>query len=139
MALGRVCVTSLAEPTTRPTVIVCTTCRRPEDTDDAADTALRPGAALAEALQAAADPRAVTIRPVGCLANCQRGLSAALSRAGAWTYVFGGLCAPDDAAPLLEGARLLAASQDGLLLGRGRPDILKRGMICRIPPMERPL
>jgi predicted metal-binding protein len=117
-----------------PSVIVCTTCRRPDDAEDAP----RAGAALAAALQAAADPAAVTIRPVECLANCQRGPSAALSRRGAWTYVFGGLAAPDDAAALLEGARLLAASDNGLLPWRGRPDILKRGMICRIPPMEVP-
>ncbi len=125
-------MTGYAKQPTRPTVIVCSTCRRPEDADDAP----RAGAALAGALQAAADPSAVTIRVVECLANCKRGPSAALSRAGAWTYVFGGLGGSDDAAALLEGARLMAASQDGLLPWRGRPEILKRGMICRIPPTE---
>lgn len=123
-----------AKPTRLPTVFVCTTCRRPEDPEDAP----RAGAALADALQAAADPSVVTIRPVGCLANCKRGPSAALGCKGAWTYMFGGLAAIEDAAALLEGARLLAASEDGLLPWRGRPEILKRNMICRFPPLEFP-
>ncbi|MFL5283012.1 MAG: DUF1636 family protein [Rhodopila sp.] len=127
-------MTSPAEADSKPTIIVCITCRRPEDPEEAP----RAGAALAQALEAAADPATVTIRPVQCLANCKRGPSAALSRPGAWTYVFGGLGSAEDGAALLQGAGLLAASQDGLLPWRGRPEILKRGMICRIPPMESP-
>jgi predicted metal-binding protein len=54
---------------------------------------------------------------------------------GSWTYVFGGLD-PGCAGALVEGARLLAGAADGILPWRGRPDILKRGLIARVPPLD---
>ena len=54
---------------------------------------------------------------------------------GSWTYVFGGL-AERDAGALIEGARMLAGADDGILPWRGRPDILKRGLIARVPPLD---
>ncbi len=111
------------------TVMVCTTCRRAGDAEDAP----RAGASLAAALVAAANAEGV-LRPVQCLANCSRGPSAALARPGAWTYVFGGLDPAGGAPALLEGARLLAAAPDGLMPWRGRPEALKRGMVARVPP-----
>ena len=53
---------------------------------------------------------------------------------GSWTYLFGDLDA-SCAEALIAGARLLAASADGILPWRGRPERLKRGMIARIPPL----
>jgi predicted metal-binding protein len=55
---------------------------------------------------------------------------------GAWTYIFGGLEADTDAAALIEGARLLARASDGLMPWRGRPEVLKRGLIARVPPLD---
>jgi predicted metal-binding protein len=54
---------------------------------------------------------------------------------GSWTYLFGGL---DEgcASALIEGARLLAQAADGILPWRGRPEILKRGLIARLPPID---
>ena len=54
---------------------------------------------------------------------------------GSWTYLFGGL---DDRMPArsIEGARLLASAADGILPWRGRPEILKRGLIARVPPID---
>ncbi|HEX2939809.1 MAG TPA: DUF1636 domain-containing protein [Rhodopila sp.] len=112
-------------------MLVCTTCRRAGDAEDAP----RAGAVLAEAVARHADPASIVLRPVQCLANCSRGPSAVLACAGAWTYVFGGLAAAD-APALLEGARLLATAPDGLMPWRGRPEPLKRGLIARIPPLE---
>jgi predicted metal-binding protein len=54
---------------------------------------------------------------------------------GSWTYVFGGLGA-DCGPALVEGARLLAGASDGILPWRGRPDVLKRGLIARVPPID---
>ena len=54
---------------------------------------------------------------------------------GSWTYVFGGLGA-DCGLALVEGARLLATASDGILPWRGRPDVLKRGLIARVPPLD---
>jgi predicted metal-binding protein len=112
------------------TIVVCVTCRRPGDPDDAP----RPGAALAARTLAAAAGTTLKIRRIKCLANCKRGCSAAIIRDGGWAYVFGDLEETASAA-LIEGAKLFAGSSDGLMPWRGRPEPLKRGMIARVPPL----
>lgn len=120
------------EALTSTTIYVCITCRRASDPEDAP----RPGLALARATARAADGTGVTVRQIRCLANCNRALSAAVRRDGAWTYIFGGLEADTDAGALIEGARLLARASDGLMPWRGRPEVLKRGLIARVPPID---
>jgi predicted metal-binding protein len=114
------------------TVYVCVTCRNPNDQEDGP----RPGLTLARAAAKAAEGTGVTVCPVECLANCSRSLSAAMRCDGTWTYIFGGLEADRDAEALIEGARLLARAEDGLLPWRGRPEILKKGLIARVPPRD---
>jgi predicted metal-binding protein len=117
--------------TAAPTVYVCITCKRAGEPD----TEPRPGALLAAAIEHAAAGTDVEVRRLRCLANCTRGPSAAMRCNGSWTYVFGGLdttCA----GALIEGAKLLAGAADGILPWRGRPDILKRGLIARVPPID---
>ncbi|MGH6866923.1 MAG: DUF1636 family protein [Methyloceanibacter sp.] len=121
------------EAVTSTKVYVCITCRRPEDPETGDD---RPGLRLARATAEAARNTGVTVRRVRCLANCGRGLSAAMRCAGSWTYVFGNLEADRDAEALIEGARLLARAPDGILPWRGRPEILMRGLIARVPPID---
>ena len=117
-------------------IYVCTTCRRPEDPE----TSPRPGAGLASATIRAAENTNIDVRPLRCLANCKRGCTAVLRRtdpsAPAWTYVFGHLDPAADAQALVQGAKLLAGSADGLMPWRGRPDALKRGLIARVPPFD---
>lgn len=113
-----------------PTIYICVTCRRAGEPDEP-----RPGALLAAATAVAAQGGSVEVKRVKCLANCTRGASAAMRANGSWTYIFGGLdhaCGP----ALIEGARLLAGAPDGILPWRGRPEVLKRGLIARIPPLE---
>jgi predicted metal-binding protein len=117
---------------TGATVYVCITCRRPDDPEDGP----RPGLALAHAVAEVAEGTGVTVCQVQCLANCSRSLSAAMRCDGTWTYVFGGLEPDRDAQSLIEGARLLARAEDGILPWRGRPDILKKGLIARVPPLD---
>ena len=114
------------------TIYVCITCRRAGDPENG----VCPGLLLARETARAAEGTGVAVRQVRCLANCSRALSAAIRRDGAWTYVFGGLDVDTDAAALIEGARLFARATDGLMPWRGRPDILKRGLIARVPPMD---
>jgi predicted metal-binding protein len=117
---------------TSTTVYVCTTCRRHGDSIDAP----RLGADLAAATELAAKNSRVTVQPVRCLANCKRGCTVAMRSEGAWIYVFGQLEPTDaDVQAIIFGAQLLAASADGLMPWRGRPDALKRGLIARIPPI----
>lgn len=114
-----------------PIVYVCVTCRKAGDADDGP----RAGLLLAEATAEAARGTDVTVRHVECLANCRRSLSAALRKKNSWTYIFGELNAPTDAPALIQGAQLLADAEDGLLPWRGRPDVLKGGLIARVPPV----
>jgi len=117
--------------TASPLVYVCITCRRPEHPDSEP----RPGALLAAATERAAQGTEVAVRRLRCLANCSRGPSAAVRANGSWTYLFGGLD-PANAADLVEGARLIAGASDGVMPWRGRPDILKRNLIARVPPTD---
>jgi len=123
----------VAAPNGVSTVIyVCTTCRQPDDPEDQP----RPGAALAAATARAAENTGIVVHPMRCLANCKRGCSAVMQRADTWTYVFGHLDPALDADALVEGAKLLSQSADGLMPWRGRPEALKRGLIARVPPLD---
>jgi predicted metal-binding protein len=113
------------------TILVCATCRDASGSD----AHPRAGALLAENARNAAVGENIRIGTVECLGNCKRRLSAAMLRDGCWSYVFGDL-APDSGRDLVTGARLFAASDDGLIPWRGRPDCLKRGLIARIPPLD---
>jgi predicted metal-binding protein len=114
-----------------PVIYVCITCRRAGEPE----AEPRPGALLAAATEQAADGTEVEVRRLRCLANCTRGPSAAMRCNGSWTYVFGGLDTVN-ASALIEGAKLLAGASDGILPWRGRPEILKRALIARIPPID---
>jgi predicted metal-binding protein len=116
---------------TSPLIYVCVTCRRAGEPD----AEPRPGALLADATERAAAGTEVEVRRLRCLANCTRGASAAMRCNGSWTYVFGGLDAVN-ADALVAGAKLLAGASDGILPWRGRPEILKRTLIARVPPLD---
>jgi len=121
--------------TAPPIVYVCVTCRGPNGESGELNVDGRPGMCLAEATERAAAGTEVVVRRLRCFANCSRGPSAAMRANGSWTYVFGGLD-ENNAGALIEGARLLAAAADGILPWRGRPDVLKRGLIARVPPLD---
>ena len=114
-----------------PLIYVCVTCRRAGEPD----AEPRPGALLADATEQAAAGTEVEVRRLRCLANCTRGPSAAMRCNGSWTYVFGGLD-PTNADALVAGVKLLAGASDGILPWRGRPEILKRALIARVPPFD---
>ena len=117
--------------TPSPLIYVCVTCRCAGEPD----AEPRPGALLADATEQAAAGSEVEVRRLRCLANCTRGPSAAMRCNGSWTYVFGGLDAAN-ADALVAGAKLLAGASDGILPWRGRPEILKRTLIARVPPFD---
>ena len=118
-------------PAPQVTIVVCSSCRFAGDPE--ADP--RPGLLLARATAAAAADTAIRVRRVGCLGNCSRGLSAAVLREGAWSYVFGGLDT-NSAADLVAGAELFRRTTDGFMPYGARPEALKRGLIARIPTLE---
>jgi predicted metal-binding protein len=122
--------TTEADIDSAATVIVCITCRRPIDPEDFP----RPGLAFADAVVEAARNTGVRVKRVRCLANCKRGLSAAVRREAGWTYIFGDLDPATAAPALIAGARLFARADDGVMPWRGRPQPLKTGLIARVPP-----
>ena len=113
-------------------IYVCVTCRRAGGIEENAEQP--PGAQLAAATARAALGLPISVREVRCLANCSRGTSAAIRCNGSWTYVFGGLdtdCGP----ALVAGAQLLARAADGIMPWRDRPEVLKKTIVARIPPL----
>jgi predicted metal-binding protein len=108
---------------------VCTTCR------EADDNAIRAGARLYAALIAEPADPAIAIIPVECLSVCTRSCAASFAAPGKWTYVYGDLPSESAARILLDGARLYAQAEEGLIPWKQRPNALKKGVIARVPPM----
>lgn len=132
-------------PAGRATVMVCITCRDAADrlnvetlgVDTSGAAPPRAGMLLADATAfAAATVCGVAVQRIRCLGNCSRGPSAAIRCDSSWTYIFGGLEPDRDATALIIGAQLLAQAADGIMPWRGRPEVLKRGLIARVPPAD---
>ncbi|MBV9511874.1 MAG: DUF1636 domain-containing protein [Caulobacteraceae bacterium] len=116
----------------RPRLAVCVTCKAGQEP---AEGELRPGRRLFDALaERCSDADApVELMAVECLSLCERGCSAAVSLAGKWSYLLGGLDA-GKADDLLTYARAYAASKTGLVLPSKRPASLAAMVMGRIPP-----
>ncbi len=111
---------------------VCVTCRAGEAAVEGRPAA---GARLYAALTAQTPQPGLRIVPVECLSACATGCAVALSAPGAWSYVYGRLT-DADAAAILEGAARYAATTDGLVPWRDRPEIFRKQSLARIPPLE---
>ena len=120
----------------RPRLIVCITCRAGRDL---ADGETPPGALLhaelSQLLAPSSGEAVVDLREASCMANCERGCSAAIAMPGKWTYVLGHL-APGLATDLLAYAATYAASATGTVMPSRRPVALARVVIARVPPLE---
>lgn len=122
-------------------VHVCTTCRPAGGPDE---TAERPGSvllrALADALAAraaAGEALALRLEPVECLSVCKRPCTVAATAPDRWTYVWGDLDPTAHVDDILDGLMKFAASADGIVPWRERPQIFKKGVVARIPPFPR--
>ena len=119
------------------TLYVCTSCRA----EGSGEGDARPGRDLLAAIEQhlAHAPRPdVSVVGVECLSVCKRPCTVAVSSAGRWTYVYGGLDPDTSAEALLAGVGLYAGTPDGIVPWRERPDILKKGVVARVPPLPRP-
>lgn len=120
-------------PETVPHLYVCTTCRagRP-----LAEGQTAPGQHLHDAVAGLmGEGSPVALRPVVCLASCERGCAAAISAPGKWSYLLGGLSA-GDAADLLTYGAAYAMSRTGTVLPSKRPASLARAILGRFPAQE---
>ena len=113
----------------RVVVSVCTTCKT-QDAD-----AIVVGPALLAAVRKVVSPGdGVVVRAVQCLGVCKRPTTAAVSGPDRYTFVFADLQPADGAAALRDFALSYARSDYGLVPWRERAQVLRRGMIARIPP-----
>lgn len=76
----------------------------------------------------------VTVRPVQCLGVCKRQTTVAASAPDGYTFVFDDLDAATDAAALAAFVRSYRQSDYGLVPWRDRAEVLRRGLIARVPP-----
>ncbi|MCP1213366.1 DUF1636 family protein [Acetobacter okinawensis] len=119
-----------------PVLHVCVTCRQGGPAMDCP-----PGAQLLERLQdlleaerlAGQEPSA-TLRPVACLAACDRGCTAAIAMPERWTWLLGHLGA-EKAEDILAYARLYAASAKGTVMPSRRPASLADMVLGRVPAL----
>lgn len=115
-------------------LLVCIKCRRETEVPEGGT---RPGAVLHAVLADKGMPEGVTLKAVECLSNCSSGCSVAV-RGGAnrWTYVYGNLLEAEHADVVLQGVAAYAATTDGLVPWRTRPEHFRKNCIARIPPQE---
>jgi predicted metal-binding protein len=113
----------------RVVISVCTTCK----SQDAAAKVVGPE--LLAALREAVTPGdGIAVRAVQCLGVCKRPTTAAVSGSDRYTFVFADLQPTDGAIALRDFAVSYARSDYGLVPWRERAQVLRRGMIARIPP-----
>jgi predicted metal-binding protein len=117
------------------TLHVCITCRAGQSLQEGETT---PGARLHAAILGVGVPEGVDVVPVECLSACNQGCSVALSAPGRWSYVYGRLSVAN-ASDVAAGAAAYAATPDGIVPWRSRPEIFRKQSLARIPPIATPL
>lgn len=116
-------------PDGRTIVSVCVTCK-------AADGANPVGPDLFESVRAAigGSDRSVLVRQVQCLGVCKRPATVAVTSADGYTFLFGDLQTESGTAALVSFVDSYRKSDYGLVPWRERADVLRKGMVARVPP-----
>ena len=116
-----------------PYLHVCVTCRAGRPLPEGESPA---GQDLFEAMAGlVGEEGPVRVRPVTCLANCERGCTAVISQPGKFGYLLGHLS--DAVAPdLLTYAHAYALAKTGAVMPSKRPVSLAGMLLGRFPPAE---
>ncbi|NPD16556.1 DUF1636 domain-containing protein [Xinfangfangia sp. D13-10-4-6] len=109
-------------------LVVCTTCRLP----GADPQAPRDGARLSDALTA----HGVAHRRQECLSACANGCAVVFRGTGRWTYVQGRIDPDLHLNDLISMYHAFAATPDGIVPWRTRPEVIRKNTIARIPPFD---
>lgn len=118
------------------TIFVCTSCRRRIGDGDGDEAFDRPGAGLAADLQQRlADDANINVVAVDCLAVCKRPCTVALAADNKWTYLVGDLDPVTHVSEIEAAARAFAASENGIVPWKERPQTFRKGVIARVPPI----
>jgi predicted metal-binding protein len=127
----------VSAPPNQPVIHVCITCSSSEPKEPRDQ---RPGLQLFEAVVRLARTRDIDceVRPVECMAQCDRSCTVAFSSADKWSYIFGDLDPTNPEAPeaILACLDIQARDPDGLIRLRERPPAIRRGLLARIPPFS---
>lgn len=125
-------VTELPRPLPSAPVVVsvCVNCK-------AADGAVV-GPAMLDAVTAALDARDVDVmvRPVQCLSVCKRPTTVAVTSQDGYTFLFGDLLTETGADAVASFVQSYQKSDYGLVPWRERADVLRKGMVARVPPLR---
>jgi predicted metal-binding protein len=112
-------------------VSVCTTCKT-------GDGGTLVGPDMFAAVRAAFgndDPN-IVVRPVQCLSVCKRPATVAVTSHDGYTFLFGDLQAESGTAALKSFVNSYQKSDYGLVPWRERAEVLRKGMLARVPPMQ---
>ena len=111
-------------------VSVCITCKT-------ADGGAVVGPDMFESIKAAiGPPDHVQVRPVQCLSVCKRPATVAVSSADGYTFLFGDLQTESGTAALVSFVKSYQKTDYGLVPWRERAEVLRKGMVARVPPMR---
>src|SRR4051794_3667811 len=114
-----------------PTFIsVCITCKT-------ADDGTVVGPAMFESVKAAlGSSDRVQVRPVQCLSVCKRPATVAVTSADGYSFLFGDLQTESGTAALVSFVKSYQNSDYGLVPWRERAEVLRKGMVARVPPLR---
>ncbi|WP_322515303.1 DUF1636 domain-containing protein [Rhodopseudomonas palustris] len=118
-----------ARPSDPVMISVCTSCK--------ASDGGNAGAPLLDAIRAAlggADD--LQVRPVQCLGVCKRPATVAVSSADGYSFLFGDLLPDTGAAAIAAFAAAYRDNAYGLVPWRQRAEVLRKGMVARLPPLR---
>jgi predicted metal-binding protein len=110
-------------------VSVCITCK-------SADGSAVVGPEMFEAMTVALGDSDVVVRPVQCLSVCKRPATVAITSPDGYTFLFGDLQTDSGSAALLSFVQSYQKSDYGLVSWRERAEVLRKGMVARVPPQH---
>jgi predicted metal-binding protein len=112
-------------------VSVCTTCKTADD-----GTVVGPDMFAAVRAAFGDDDPAIVVRPVQCLSVCKRPATVAVTSPDGYTFLFGDLQAGSGTVALASFVKSYQKSGYGLVPWRERAEVLRKGMLARVPPMR---
>jgi predicted metal-binding protein len=118
-------------PSAPVVVSVCVSCK-------AAETGALVGPEMFDAVKSAlgSGDDAVMVRPVQCLSVCKRPATVAVTSPDGYTFLFGDLQTDSGSAALLSFVQSYQKSDYGLVPWRERAEVLRKGMVARVPPLR---
>jgi predicted metal-binding protein len=112
-------------------VSVCITCK----TADGGEV-VGPGMFTAVEAALGNEDGNVIVRPVQCLSVCKRPATVAVSSPDGYTFLFGDLQSESGTAALASFVKSYQNSDYGLVPWRERAEVLRKGMVARVPPLR---